>query len=366
MVILYSYAPDRKEEVFWSLSDLHEEGGISEREGNSRVRRTILTAVKRAPISDMLCDLLSMPVAELWSLLEKERIPPRWKEWHAKNLNPWSEDERLLFYNIVFLLREFFDICSIRPDLYSPAGFNYFLEELGIQKDSPKVAPYVIKKENFVQDKVILESLCPNFGDVDIESDTKELMGDYDCIDLSAPNPNHNIAVLRKKLDGYTPFTSSGQRPDGAIGTVDIPGMREAILGLAQTAILEHKVIKKCKICGKYFSPRSNRTDALYCDRPCPDDPTQTCKQYGTHAGWYKEKKKDEVVILARKISSAKQMLAKRHPERPEYKKMLEYFQREKKKVIYLYESGEMTAEEAMKWLHQMRDQKTLKDKDNE
>lgn len=361
MFVLYSYAPDRKEEVFWSVSDLHEEGGISERKGHSRVGHKILNMIKRAPIGDMLCDLLSMPVTEIWSLLEKERMPPRWEEWHARNLDPWSEDERLPFYNIVFLLREFFDICSVRPELYSPAGFNYFLAELGVQKDLPKSAPYVIEKEKFAQDKVILEFDCPDFGDGDIESDIKEFMEDYDCVDLSAPSPDHNIAVLRKKLDEYTPFTSSRQRPDGAIGTVDIPGMREAILGLAKTAALEHKVIKKCKICGKYFSPRSNRADALYCDRPCPDDPTQTCKQYGTHAGWYKEKKKDEVVILARKISSAKQMLAKRHPERPEYKKMLEYFQREKKKVIYLYESGEMTAEEAMKWLYQMREQKTLK-----
>lgn len=360
MVILYSYAPDRKEEVFWSLSDLHEEGGISEREGNSRVHRKILTAIKRAPISDMLCDLLSMPVAELWSLLEKERMPPRQGERHDQNLDPWNEDERLPFYNIVFLLREFFDICSIRPDLYSPAGFNYFLEELGIQKGLPESALYVIEKEKFAQDKVILEYDCPD-GDEDIENDIKEFMEDHDCIDLSAPSPDYNIAVLRKKLDGYTPLTYGCKRGDGAIETLNICSMYEVILGLAQTAVLEHKVIKKCKICGKYFSPRSNRADALYCDRPCPEDPAQTCKQYGTHAGWYKEKKKDEVVILARKISSAKQMLAKRHPERPEYKKMLEYFQREKKKVIYLYESGEMTAEEVMKWLYQMREQKTLK-----
>ena len=309
----------------------------------------------------MLCELLSMPVTEIWSLLERERIPPRWNKLSAQRLNPWSEDEKSPLFNLVFLLREFFDICSVKPELYSPAGFNYFLAELGVQKDLPKLAPYVIEKDHFSQNKVILESDCSAFGGADIESDTKELVGDYDRIDLGVPNPNHNIAVLRKKLDGLTTFTSGGQRLDGAIGTVDIPDMREAILGLAQTAVLEHKVIKKCKICGKYFSPRNNRADALYCDRPCPDDPTQTCKQYGTHAGWYKEKKKDEVVILARKISSAKQMLAKRHPERPEYKKMLEYFRREKKKVIYLYESGEMTAEEAMKWLYQMREQKTLK-----
>lgn len=356
MFILYSYASDRKEEVFWSVSDLHEK----RREGNGRVRRTILNAIKRAPIGDMLCDLLSMPVAELWSLFEKERMPPRWEEWHAWNLDPWSEDERLPFYNIVFLLREFFDICSVRPELYSPAGFNYFLAELGVQKDLPKSAPYAIEKEKFAQDKVILESDCPD-EDEDIENDIKELMEDDECIDLSAPSPDYNIAVLRKKLDGYTPLTYGWKRGDGAIETLDVSSMYEAVLGLVQTAVLEHKVIKKCKICGKYFSPRNNRADALYCDRPCPDDPSQTCKQYGTHAGWYKEKKKDEVVILARKISSAKQMLAKRHPERPEYKKMLQYFQREKKKVLYLYENGEMTVEEAMKWLYQMREQKTLK-----
>lgn len=121
------------------------------------------------------------------------------------------------------------------------------------------------------------------------------------------------------------------------------------------------KVVRRCKLCGKYFIPR-NRSDTLYCDMPSPEDPGMTCKEYGTRRLWYEKQKDDELSTFSRKIASAKGMLAKRNPDIPEYSASYEYFKAERLKWKKEVEGGTKTKEEYREWLRQMQNQKVIKE----
>lgn len=119
------------------------------------------------------------------------------------------------------------------------------------------------------------------------------------------------------------------------------------------------KVIRKCQNCGKYFVP-TKRSDTLYCDNPSPNAPEMTCKEYGTRRLWYEKQKEDELATLARKIASAKGMLAKRNPDIPGYAAAYSYFKEQRliwKKAV---KDGTKSRDEYREWLLTMQNQKTL------
>lgn len=121
------------------------------------------------------------------------------------------------------------------------------------------------------------------------------------------------------------------------------------------------KTVRKCRHCGKYFIP-AKRSDTLYCDNPSPEAPDMTCKQYGTNRLWYERQKEDELATLSRNIASAKGMLAKRHPEIPQYAASYEYFKSQRliwKKSI---KEGTKTHEEYKEWLLSMQRQSIIKE----
>ncbi len=122
-----------------------------------------------------------------------------------------------------------------------------------------------------------------------------------------------------------------------------------------------NKVVRKCKICGRYFIPE-NRSDTLYCDGTSPENPEMTCKEYGTRRLWYEKQKEDELATLSRNIASAKCMLAKRNPDRPEYAASYEYFKRERLTWKKAVEEGQKTKEEYREWLLLMQSQKRIKE----
>ncbi len=121
------------------------------------------------------------------------------------------------------------------------------------------------------------------------------------------------------------------------------------------------KTIRQCQNCGKYFIP-SKRADTLYCDNPSPEAPEMTCKEYGNRRLWYEKQKEDELATLSRNIASAKCMLAKRNPDRPEYAASYEYFKRERLTWKKAVEEGQKTKEEYREWLLLMQSQKRIKE----
>lgn len=123
--------------------------------------------------------------------------------------------------------------------------------------------------------------------------------------------------------------------------------------------IWHHLPVKICANCGRVFVPLL-RGDAIYCDDPSPQDPEKTCKQYGSKVLWYENVTADNVTKLARNIYCAKQMLAKRHPNEPEYAKSFEYFKKERKAWEQKLKSGNVSKEEFKRWLLDIKSRKTM------
>lgn len=77
---------------------------------------------------------------------------------------------------------------------------------------------------------------------------------------------------------------------------------------------------------------------------------------------WYEKVLSDDVAKLARNIYCAKQMLAKRNPDKPAFMAMFEYFKTEKKKWEQEVKAGVKTREEFMEWLRKMKLCRTLEE----
>lgn len=121
------------------------------------------------------------------------------------------------------------------------------------------------------------------------------------------------------------------------------------------------KQIKRCKNCKKYFLP-SSRSDEIYCDNPSPQEAGLSCKQYGTRRLWYERQQKDEIASLAKKVASAKCMLAKRNPDIKAYTDAYEYFKEQRLIWMKAVKNGEKTQDEYKDWLLYMQRQKTIKE----
>jgi len=173
---------------------------------------------------------------------------------------------------------------------------------------------------------------------------------DFDFLDEIEPGKDLGILVEQVTKDFFASSNS------------------EVVLSISQENFLPTSVyyflsnnllIKRCKNCGKYFIPFS-RSDEIYCNDQSPQDPTRTCKEYGSQKLWYERLRSDEVAKLARNIYSSKQMLVRRNPDILGYQKMFEYFKEERKKWERQIKSGEKSKEEYISWLNEMRLKKTL------
>lgn len=141
----------------------------------------------------------------------------------------------------------------------------------------------------------------------------------------------------------------------------EISNVVDAVLLSLFHLIQERTAIRRCANCQKLFVPLA-RADAIYCDRPSPQDSKKTCKEYGSKVLWYENIVSDDVAKLARNIYCAKQMLAKRNPDKLVYAEMFEYFKAEKKKWEQEVKAGEKTREEFMEWLRKIKLHKTLEE----
>ncbi len=115
--------------------------------------------------------------------------------------------------------------------------------------------------------------------------------------------------------------------------------------------------IKYCDNCKKLFVARLHNA-TRYCDRPSPQDPHRSCKEYGTEKLWYDRLKEDKAKKLYRNIYMAKQMLVKRNPNILEYQTDFEYFKTESKKWKADVKAGRKTDEEFIVWLNSVRGQR--------
>lgn len=219
--------------------------------------------------------------------------------------------------------------------------FIDFTNEKGLQYDAV-FFDFLWENGFFLEDVSILQEAQEDFD--------RRLFWDSenDCLvdDLEAI---YQHVIVDSKSSGTEVFLFAGEYRLWAAALVS---MKEIVRS--------GKLIKKCSNCGKYFFP-ANRSDEIYCDNQSPEAPEMTCKEYGTRRLWYERQKEDELATLSRKIASAKGMLAKRNPDRPEYAAYYEYFKAQRRIWIKAVKDGTKTPEEYKKWLLYMKEHNTLK-----
>ncbi len=223
--------------------------------------------------------------------------------------------------------------------------FIDFFEEKKIAYDR-NVFFYLWNNGYFLEDTSILV-------DADTDLDVSSLWdSENDCL-VDDIEKIYQTLTTGAKRDGSTVYLFAGEYRLWASALVSLMAIVDS-----------GKQIKKCQNCGKYYLP-GNRSDTMYCNNTSPQDSTMTCKEYGTRRLWYERLKEDELATLSRKIASAKGMLAKRHPDLPQYAKSYEYFKSQRLIWIKAVKEGTKTQEEYKEWLLYMQSQQRIKEATN-
>ena len=114
--------------------------------------------------------------------------------------------------------------------------------------------------------------------------------------------------------------------------------------------------INICENCGKYFIPK-NRSDALYCYRPSPQNPDYSCREYRLKRARYDINRMDEVERLSRNVYQAWLMRTKRRPYDLILKSRFKAFSQQRSQWRQDVKAGKATVEEFKAWLLKMREE---------
>lgn len=115
--------------------------------------------------------------------------------------------------------------------------------------------------------------------------------------------------------------------------------------------------VNLCENCGKYFIPK-NRSDALYCYRPSPQNPDFTCRDYRLKRAWYDKSRTDELERLSKSVYQTWFMRAKRRPNDLLLQSKFKAFSRQRSQWREDVKAEKATEEEFKAWLLKMREEK--------
>lgn len=239
-------------------------------------------------------------------------------------------------------IKAFVETCIQYPQLFTLGQFRRFLNITEIYNKFPKSLGFFTAIEGLPQNQYLMAYGFDSI--VNIPKDSK-------ISDPERINGEMARAIPYDKTIGYN--------LDANVEAFEVSGLADTVLISLFHLIQERNIVKKCGNCGKFFVPLL-RSDAIYCDRPAPQDALKTCKEYGSKVLWYENVVSDEALKLARNIYYAKKMLAKRNPDKPEYTEMFEYYKVERKKWEAEVRAGTKTREAFVAWLNQMKKQRTL------
>ena len=108
----------------------------------------------------------------------------------------------------------------------------------------------------------------------------------------------------------------------------------------------------KCANCGNYFVP-AKRSDAIYCDFPSPQNKEKTCKEIGAQVTRANKEKTDITTKEYRKVYMKYKMIATRHPENRDAKKILDQLTNEARVWRRKMAEGSVTVDDFLQWLSQ-------------
>lgn len=356
----YFYDNQSRTEAFCSITQEHNWGECetgAEKTARSELPKHIesfhfLEVEKRETFGSFLSNVLSMDFIKAMDYLKPFSPDEKLKvnDWRAfageaSCLDVWGgtkNDVRRLY-----LVRKYVDICIECPRLYSFGQFEKLLSAIYNKTWNLKTLGFFAPAEDTIDGRYYIAdkrkfNMVHYFEELDIEASNLEDLGS--CFEHEMLDTNQGYVLMSPVVEAF-----------------EISNVVDVVLLSLFHLIQERTAIRRCANCKKLFVPLV-RSDAIYCDRPSPQDSKKTCKEYGSKVLWYENVVNDDVAKLARNIYCAKQMLAKRNPDKPEYAEMFEYFKAEKKKWEQEVKVGEKTRDEFMEWLRKMKLRKTLEE----
>ena len=123
--------------------------------------------------------------------------------------------------------------------------------------------------------------------------------------------------------------------------------------------------LKICPNCGRYFHPE--RSDAVYCNRPSPQNGHKTCQEYIKYQKYINKTRNDEATKLYKQIYNQKANKVRRTREgSPERKpnsaleKDLNQFKHNAEQWTKEVKAGTKTEAEYISWLKEVKEKKVL------
>lgn len=241
--------------------------------------------------------------------------------------------------NQEYLTKSYVELCLEHPKMYSVGQFaaliRYIRQDEGCLKSVGFFTPVNISEGQYY----VSSKFC--------EFAERESIRNLCTLDSEALAESMNAALLQNAF-------GKRELPGKSVEVFEASSGIDIMLVSLYHLIQEQMPIKKCGNCGKFFVPLL-RSDAIYCDRPAPQDHKKTCKEYGGRQAWYENMMNDDVTKTARNIYYAKRMLAKRNPDKPEYAEMFDYYSVERKRWESAVQAGAKTREEFAEWLRKMK-----------
>lgn len=211
-------------------------------------------------------------------------------------------------------MREFIDICIKDPTLYTMEIFMFFLhlEDLAVPEHHLQ---YYFDQENPVESHI---------------------------------NPYVKISSFEAAIRG---FANTVKNKNTITSVYNCDSIEDVCMASLYHLLKLGLVIKKCNNCGKYFIPL-RRSDAIYCDRISPYNPSKTCKDDGSQRTFEEKLKMDDAEKLRRSVYQVMQMRVRRNPDIEIYKENFEQWKSYVAKWKAGIKKGTKTSEDFIKWLN--------------
>jgi hypothetical protein len=142
------------------------------------------------------------------------------------------------------------------------------------------------------------------------------------------------------------------------------PGFREFLVMELYCLIQNGCTISTCRNCGKAFVAY-NRSNTQYCDRPSPQEPGKTCREYGTYITRLKKVRQDEATHLYKQLYNMMQNRYRRTKStncpqgQLRLRQELEDFIADNKAWKKQMKAGKFTEQQYVDWLKSQKEEQT-------
>lgn len=222
---------------------------------------------------------------------------------------------------------------TIKSDFISDIDYLFNLNQLEELNDlTPLQRFYVLtlsKNKSKALNHFQNNKLTLDLGDLSRLGSSLNIVAEEDAIEIAKVNKDRILPI---------PYTFESK---------DICQL--LVLVLQEIVCMDKFEIKKCKNCGKYFTPEK-RTDELYCNNIYEDG--RTCKEIGAFKVKQKLIQEDEYMRLYRNVYQKLLLRTRRNPNSIEIEEEFQDFKEQNRKMREKLSKGKISEEEYVEWLN--------------